>query len=62
MKTFMIILFVFIAVVWLLWLIGFPIYKNCIKKEPLWCSCYALVLCCMALIMNLINLCLKFIK
>lgn len=36
MKTFMIILFVFIAVVWLLWLIGFPIYKNCIKKEPLW--------------------------
>lgn len=62
MKTFMIILFVFISVVWLLWLIGFPIYKDCIKKEPLWGSCYALVLCCMALIMNLINLCLKFIK
>ena len=62
MKTFMIILFVFIFVVWLLWLIGFPIYKDCIKKEPLWGSCYALVLCCMALIMNLINLCLKFIK
>ena len=52
MKTFMIILFVIVAVVWLLWLIGFPIYKKCIKKEPLWCSCYALVLCCMALIMN----------
>ena len=62
MKTFMIILFVFISVVWLLWLIGFPIYKDCIKKEPLWGSCYALVLCCIALIMNLINLCLKFIK
>lgn len=62
MKTFMIILFVFISVVWLLWLIGFPIYKDCIKKEPLCGSCYALVLCCMVLIMNLINLCLKFIK
>lgn len=62
MKTFMIILFVFIFVVWLLWLIGFPIYKDCIKKESLWCSCYALVLCCMALIINLINLYLKLIK
>ena len=36
--------------------------SQCIKKELLWCSCYALVLCCMALIINLINLCLKFIK
>jgi hypothetical protein len=62
MKTFMIILFVFISVVWLLWLIGFPIYKDCIKKEPLCGSCYALVLCCIALIMNLINLYLKLIK
>mgnify|MGYP004606096093 FL=1 len=62
MKTFMIISFVFIAVVWLLWLIGFPIYKECIKKEPLCGSCYTLVLCCMAFIINLINLCLKFIK
>lgn len=62
MKTFMIILFVIVAVAWLLWLIGFPIYKKCIKKEPLWNSCYALVLCCMALVINLINLCLKFVK
>lgn len=62
MKTFMIILFVIVAVAWLLWLIGFSIYKKCIKKEPLWSSCYALVLCCMALVINLINLCLKFVK
>ena len=62
MKTFMIILLVIVVVVWLLCLIGFPIYKMCIKKEPLWCSCYTLVLCCMALIINLINLCLKLIK
>jgi hypothetical protein len=62
MKTFMIILFVIVTVVWLLWLIGFPIYKKYIKKEPLWCSCYEFVLCCMAVIINLINLCLKFIK
>lgn len=62
MKTFMIILFVIVAVAWLSWLIGFPIYKKCIKKEPLWSSCYALVLCCMALVINLINLCLKFVK
>lgn len=62
MKLFMIILFEIVAVVWLLWLIGFPIYKKCIKKEPLWCSCYVLVLCCMAVIINLIVLCLKLIK
>lgn len=62
MKTLMIILFVIVAVVWLLWLIGFPIYKKCIKKEPVWDSCYTLVLCCMALIINLINLYLKLIK
>lgn len=58
----MIILFVIVVVVWLSWLIGFPIYKKCIKKEPLWRSCYALVICCMAVIINLINLCLKLIK
>lgn len=62
MKTFMIILFAIATVIWLLWLIGFPIYKKCIKKEPLWSSCYTLVLCCMALVINLINLCLKLIK
>lgn len=62
MKTFVIILFVIVTVVWLLWLIGFPIYKKCIKKEPVWSSCYTLVLCFMALIINLINLCLKSIK
>lgn len=62
MKTFMTILFVIVVVTWLLWLIGFPIYKKYIEKEPLWGSCYTLVLCCMALVINLINLCLKFIK
>ena len=62
MKIFMTILFVIVAVAWLLWLIGFPIYKNCIKKESLCGSCYTLVLGCMALVINLINLCLKFIK
>lgn len=62
MKTFMIILFIVAAAMWLLWLIGFPIYKKCIKKESLWCSCYALVLCCIALVVNIINLCFKLIK
>lgn len=33
MKTFMIILFVIVAVAWLLWLIGFPIYKNVLRKS-----------------------------
>ena len=37
----MIILFAIATLIWLLWLIGFPIYKKCIKKEPLWNSCYA---------------------
>ncbi len=62
MKTFMIILFIVAAAMWLLWLIGFQIYKKCIKKESLWCSCYALVLCCIALVVNIINLCFKLIK
>lgn len=62
MKLFMIVLFMIVTVVWLLWLIGFPIYKKCIKKESLWCSCYVLVLCFMTVIINLVNLCLKLIK
>ena len=61
METFMTILFAIVTVVWLLWLIGFPIYKKYIKK-PLWGSCYTLVLCCITLVINLINLCLKFIE
>lgn len=48
MKNFMIILFVAVGIGWLLWLIGFPIYKKCIRKEPVWSSCYALVLACLA--------------
>lgn len=62
MNTFMIILFIVVAMMWLLWLIGFPIYKKCIKKESLWGSYYALVLCCIALVLNIINLCFKLIK
>lgn len=62
MKLFMIVLFMIVSVMWLLWLIGFPIYKKCIKKEPVWSSCYALVLCFMAVIISLIDLCLRLIK
>lgn len=60
MKSFMIILFAIVTAVWLLWLLGFPFYKKYLKKESLWSSCYSSVLCCMTLIMNLINLYLYF--
>lgn len=33
METFMTILFAIVTVVWLLWLIGFPIYKKYIKNH-----------------------------
>lgn len=62
MKTFIIILFVDVTMVWLLWLIGFPFYKKRIKKEPLQGSCYTLVLSWTAFIVILINLCLNFIE
>lgn len=59
MKTFMTILLAIATAVWLLWLIGFPIYKKGIKEEPLCDSCYAWVLCGIALVINLISFCLK---
>lgn len=62
MKNFIIILFVAVGIGWLLWLIGFPIYKKCIRKEPVWSSCYILVLACLAFFVNLINLCLQLVK
>ena len=62
MKTFMIVLFTNITMVCLLWLIGFPIYKKYIKKEPLQDSYYTLILSWIVFIMILIEICLNFIE
>ena len=50
-----------IFVIWLLWLIGFPIYKK-IKNELLWGSYYTIILCVLALLMNIINLILQILR
>ncbi len=55
------ILFFIIFTIWLLWLIGFPIYKK-LKNELLWGSYYAVILCILALFMNIMNLFIHIYK
>lgn len=53
------VLFFIIALIWLAFMIGYPIYKKIIKKEEFdWCW-YAIWANVIALFMNIVNIVIK---
>lgn len=43
------------VLIYIIWLIGYPVYKK-IKKESIWIgTLYSLVVCILALVVNIIN-------
>ena len=62
LHTVILILFIITCIAWLVWFIGYPIYKKLIKKVRFdWCW-YAIWLNVGALVINIINLIMKITK
>ena len=60
--TIMLILFMITLIAWLVWFIGYPIYKKIIKKTRFdWCW-YAIWLNVGAVVINICNLVMKITK
>lgn len=58
----MYVLFFTIALIWLLYFIGYPIYKKLFKKQNFNWLMYALVLNGLALLLNIVNVIIKCMK
>ena len=55
MKILILVLFIMTVIIWVAWLIGFPIYNKRNKNKPLCHTEYSLVLFILAIVIQILN-------